>query len=260
MNVKWGRYLFFGSDNRVWWAMEGLSTSDYNRFNNADWRAKPWEVRCIRNLGTDLNHVNNNDQTIPAYTFVPNEGGVKNGGRVYATYYQVTQMRNTRYSGNGTGAGQMPVHTIAENYNTIYHGGFEISNPSTDIAGAKYDGLIEAENWKVLINYINNNPDENNHQNPCTVKGDGWRIPNVRELAIMKNLGVIDMDAYYHYFICCSMGAIDENGIKYLTVNDDFINTESNQYFNSAVRLSENEFNIQQDFHNPYYVRCVRDL
>lgn len=260
MNVKWGRYLFYGSDNRVWWAMEGLSTSDYDRFNNANWRAKPWEVRCIRNLGTNLDKVNEIDQTIPAYTFIPNDGIVQNGGKVYPTYYQATQMRNTRYSGNGTSPGKMPVHTIAEEYNTIYQGGFEISNPSNEIAGAKYDGIIRAEGWKVLINYINNNPNENDHRNPCTVKGDGWRLPNVRELAIMKNLGAINMNANYNYFICCSMGAFDQKGTKYLTVNDAFINSSDTKFFMSAVRLSETEFNIQQEFHNPYYVRCVRDL
>lgn len=259
-NGQWGRYLFFGSDSNVWWAMEGLSTSEYGRFNdNLRDLAKPWEVRCIRNLGTNLNHVFNNNQTIPAYTFKPNEGGVKNGGKVYPTYYQTTQMRSTRYFGNGTGAGQMPVHTIAENYNTIYQGGFEISNPESDIAGAKYDGIIRAEGWKVLIDYINNNPNENDHRNPCTVKGDGWRIPNVRELAIMKNLGIIDMNGDGHYFICCSMGIIDGNGKKFLTIDNAFL-TAGEQFFMSAVRLSGTEFNIQKDFHNPYYVRCVKDL
>lgn len=258
-NVKWGRYLFFGSDNRVWWAMEGLSTSDYNRFNNADWRAKPWEVRCIRNLGTNLNHVNDVDQTIPAYTYAPNNGNIKDGGKVYPTYYQATQMRSTRYFGNGTEAGQMPVHTIAENYNTIYQGGFEISNPEGDesIAGAKYDGQINASNWKDLIGYINTNP--NDHPNPCTRKGDGWRIPNVRELAIMKNLGVINMNSGQNSFLCCSMGVINGNGKKILTINDTFLDSEK-QFFNIALRLDANEFNIQQDFKQNNYVRCVRDL
>ncbi len=257
-NVKWGRYLFFGNDNRVWWAMEGLSTSDYKRFNDVSWRAKPWEVRCIRNLGTNLNNVNEIDQTIPAYTFIPNDGIAKNGGKVYPTYYQTTQLRSTRYSGNGTGSGQMPVHTIAENYNSIYQGGFEISNPENNIAGAKYDGTIAADDWKLLIDYINNNPD--NHHNPCTQKGDRWRIPNVRELAIMKNLGVINMDSGQNSFLCCSMGIINGGGIKILTVNNDFLNSNTQQFFNIALRLDANEFNIQQDFKNTNYVRCVRDL
>lgn len=258
-NGQWGRYLFFGSDSKVWWAMEGLSTSDYGRFNNSGRDlAKPWEVRCIRNLGTNLNSVNDNDQTIPAYTYQPNNGNIKDGGIVKPTYYQVTQMRSTKYFGNGTNPGQMPVHTIAENYNTIYQGGFEISNPENNIAGAKYDGTIAADNWKLLIDYINNDPE--NHHNPCTQKGDGWRIPNVRELAIMKNLGVINMDSGQNSFLCCSMGIINGGGIKILTVNNDFLNSNTQQFFNIALRLDANEFNIQQDFKNINYVRCVRDL
>lgn len=109
-NGMWGRYLFYGSDGKTLWAMEGMSVSGYNTYCQY-----PWQVRCIRNLGTNLAVTVDNDPTIPAYTFIPNhEEDIKRGGRVEMTYYQATTMRNTAYDGNGTGSGRMPVHLISD--------------------------------------------------------------------------------------------------------------------------------------------------
>lgn len=48
-NEYWGQYFFYGSEGRVLWAMEGFSTSDYFQYV----KVNPWQVRCIRNLGTN---------------------------------------------------------------------------------------------------------------------------------------------------------------------------------------------------------------
>jgi len=255
LNNNWGEYLFFGSEGKVLWAMEGFSTSDYNSYGSAH----PWQVRCIRNLGTNLNTFTNTeeevvDPTIPAYKFFPSdEGNYAKGGRVEFTYYQETTMRTNPYSGNGTGFGKMPVHTIAEEYNSLYRYGFEIHDSSTESDGQKkFDGEMSAQGknsdrWQHMTNYINNSPV--GHLNPCTELGERWRLPNVKELAIMKNLGIIKDET----FLSCSMGVItDYTGYK-LSKPSDY--DDEIHYFMCSIPSGI----ITQGWKDIYKIRCVRD-
>lgn len=248
-NAKWGEYLYFSSEGKQLWAMEGYSTSDYQRNNS--FRAAPWQVRCIRNLGTNLNEIANIDQTIPAYTFFPNDpSDRKKGGIVKMSYYQTTTMRTNPYTGNGTGNGEMPVHTIAQEYNSLYRYGFEIHD-SYITNSNNYDGRINRTSWKDLRDAINDSPESN--PNPCTnlnIEGEtGWRLPNIKELAIMKNLGVIVN--FSPYMLSCSMGIYDNKGKKFITPYSDENNT---LYFNSI-----NSTRITQEENGIYNIRCVRD-
>lgn len=296
VNDTWGRYLFFGSEGKVLWAMEGMSTSLFNEWNENS-PVAPWQVRCIRNLGTNLNTFQiNSDPTIPAYTFIPNDASNKTlGGRVEMTYYQSTTMRGDAYIGNGTGANQMPVHTINENYNSLYRYGFEIHRTTT---GSEYDGSMSASDtstgyngdtqyysywaWENMRNYINNNPQGN--RNPCTQLNTngvtGWRLPNIKELAIMKNLGIITKgNAPY---LSCSMGVIARNGSRitpdsspmtsgtrrYKTsgYNSDgdwvvIADNDNTHYFMCTVKGDDSESTgkITQAWQGTYHIRCVRD-
>lgn len=145
---------------------------------------------------------------------------------------------------------------------------------------------MTASNWNDLIGYINENPSE--HSNPCTQKGNGWRIPNVRELSIMKNLHVLDPDTpsnnnsyvFNIPFLSCSMGIIDGNGTKQLQVSDFNATTSTPTHnFMSALYQKHNrsqnykiDFFITQSWYGGtydqggyrtgtgYYIRCVRDL
>ncbi len=255
-NGLWGRYLFYGSDGKVLWAMEGMSVSDYNTYCEY-----PWQVRCIRNLGTNLGVTVANDPTIPAYSFIPNDAqNIKRGGRVEMTYYQATTMRNNAYNGNGTGAGRMPVHLISDPANSLYRYGFEIYE------GDESNGTISAaatatrQGWTVLTDNINDRPaDISSSNNPCTRKGDRWRLPNVKELAIMRNLGVISGGSRY---VSCSVGVITGNGIKITNVTDQA--TTNGQAYNGRngnthYFMNTIETNITQNEQNSYQVRCVRD-
>lgn len=255
-NGQWGRYLFYGSDGKVLWAMEGMSVSDYNTYCEY-----PWQVRCIRNLGTNLAVTVDNDPTIPAYTFIPNDNSnYKKGGRVEMTYYQATTMRNTAYNGNGTGAGRMPVHLISDPANSLYRYGFEIYEVDESNGTISAEGTTRKQGWIVLMDNINDRPaDTSKSSNPCTQKGDRWRLPNVKELAIMRNLGVISGDSRY---VSCSVGIITKDGTKITNVTDQ-ATTNGQPYngYNGNMHYFMNTVstNITQNEQNSYRVRCVRD-
>lgn len=259
-NAHSGRYLFFGSEGRVLWAMEGLSTSNWCEWG-VDNPVAPWEVRCIRNLGTNLSaSIQATDKTVPAYTHrTTGDGG--RGGIVSMTYYEnVNAVRHTAYFGNGKNEGQMPVHTIDNRtYNSVYQS-FEISAPDVNnvlTSGNNrtyYDGVMSgwsnnSNAWIVIRDNIQSDVVGNNNPNPCTRKGDGWRIPNLKEFAIMKNLGYFD-GAANNFFITCTMGAFDYQGNK----TTPETNTGVQHYI-----MSGRSDRITQSLGTQYYVRCVRD-
>lgn len=176
LNDYLSRYMFLASNNTVLWAMEGLSTSTKDQaLGWSNQTSHPWQVRCIRNLGTDLTTVGNSDDdgVQPAYT--------QSGNIISMTYYDVASIRANRYSGNGNGNGQMPVHYINDDeYNKLYRS-FEFSTSDITIANKGGTGMLTPS---TIQNYINSNP--------CSsLSGTGWRVPNLKELAIMRNLGVL---------------------------------------------------------------------
>lgn len=213
------------------------------------------------------------DPTIPAYTYETiNSSGVSH--RVEMTYYQSTTMRNNAYSGNGTGAGQMPVHTLASEHNSLYRYGFEIHQPSSGVSdgtisysaysgnGTQSDPYIQG--WENLITSINTNPWTNG--NPCTRLGNRWRLPNIKELAIMRNLGIFNSIGDNDFFLSCSMGVITENGIKITNPTDqrtkngqDYNPNSSPSNGNMHYYMSSLRDQITQAMGSSYYVRCVRD-
>ena len=59
-------YHFITSDNIIVWADEGMSSSSFYGSAN-QYSYAPWQVRCIRNLGTDLTSVSSGEKVEAAY-------------------------------------------------------------------------------------------------------------------------------------------------------------------------------------------------
>lgn len=260
-NDNWGEYRFFASEGTILWAMEGLSTSAWSG-------TAPWQVRCIRNLGTNLGaEVQEGDRTVPAYEYIANNTSNPNaGGRVIFTYYAQNSLRANAFNANGPQGNtnnRMPVHLISDdnpmnsaaNYNSLYRGGFEIAS------GNRYEGSTfyyngtgkitpSPNSWIGMINLINTDITGNNSPNPCTALGQRWRLPNIKELAIMKNLGFFDDCPSDSYVLSCSIGVYGANGSK-VEANT---NSSIEHYFMSASSAL-----VTQAWKNSYYIRCVRD-
>lgn len=227
-----GPFLYYCSDGAVLWAMEGYSTSTWGAYG-----AIPWQVRCIRNLGTNLANVNEVDQTVMAYTYDKATRVVK------PTYYSIENKRPYRLSGNGAGTGQMPVHSLSNyEYNSIYREGFEVSE-------RQIGSISNPKSWTSLKTTVESS------SNLCNESKEGgktgWRLPNVTELAVMRNLGLLTSGQFN---ISCSMVQFNSNGIK---VEPSSSTPSGTRYFlfadGSIVTQGwEEKENL--------YFRCVRDV
>ncbi len=230
-----GKHLFYASGGRVFWAMEGFSTSDWDGGSSSE-PVAPWQVRCIRNLGTDLRTVNETSQSVRAYTYTKTEPY----NRVVPTYYELTNTRSVAYSGNGTGSGQMPVHVMYDgDYNAVYRGGFEILS-GHDLV--RNDNNSNVQHW---IDYIAGNPCA-----AITLDGGRWRLPNATELAIMQNEGEFEHTGYIFYLSCTALG---------------FRSTDGTRITNSEIGNTSNLLSALPDLitrspRENYNVRCVRDI
>lgn len=241
-NDYYTRYMF-GASN-IWdgsiyvlWTIEGLSTSSWEQAKK--WGGGyPWQVRCIRNLGTDLTKIESNDGVTKAYKF---DG---NARTIEMTYYDPRSVRQTACFSNGPASeeGVMPIHNITSPYNMPYKK-FEYAPDDIEIPDASWQ-------LTALNKYI--------ESNPCKIKDtatkSGWRVPNQKEIAILKNEGlhpgnsVLWLSCTYSYF----------NTVT--GVGDGYVNGE-NMFF--GMFDSKGMMLTEPNLHWYGYkgrVRCVRDV
>lgn len=232
-NHYYSRYMIVSSnsDNSVMWLMEGTSTSSYDYVSSY----RPWQIRCVRNLGTNLSSsVREDDRVGTSYTY-------DKANRRYAmTYYDAGSIRTTPYRGNGTGAGQMPVHTIPAEYNTMYYG-FEYAEEDIEIPTD--DRQLD------MTPYINTNP--------CRIYGTEWRIPNQKELTLMRNTGVFENFSTAYFWLSCTVNYFNYNN-GYGSVTD----TQNKLFLTVKPELGTQltSSNLTSAINSGFYVRCVRDI
>lgn len=254
-----GRYLFFCSDGRVLWAMEGMSTSNWCQWGY-DSPTYPWQVRCIRNLGLNLgDKIPDVDRTVPAYTFRQRDPDRQQGGVVTMSYYALSSKRVNKFTANGTGAGKMPCHVISNRtYNSLYYS-FEISTGKYQVIHngndtLRYDYISETN--LSLADYRNLVNGENN---PCKDLGTGWRVPNIKEVAIMRNLGLLKglMNGDTSGFLASATFSTFNSTGKAITspadagFDNQILVARNNALTQSAALFQQNR---------PWYIRCVKDV
>ena len=165
--------LIYGSNGKVLWAMEGISTSNWGNF----YSGYPWNVRCVRNLGTDMSGTSFNTTATPAYRV---RSGATN--TVEMAFYDSKSIRSEKMT-------SIIPHSIADqDYNRVYKA-FQYSDALTlgDLNGYATYG----KDWAEWLRKVN----------PCSglskLTGTGWRIPNQKEIAIMLTLGVYPTSSSY---------------------------------------------------------------
>lgn len=222
------RYHYATSDKIILWAEEGVSTSDCPSDNNG---SVPWQVRCVRNLGVDLNRILNNDPVQQAYKL-----DEQNKHIVVLEYYDASSIR-------GSIAGYLPVHTINENTNMVAKR-FEYaiadcnSENTTVRPGAALtvdaNGHLSSTNENLWLASAN----ENQICSQYSQNGDGarWRVPNQKELTIMRRLGVFT-----------------QNDVKWLSCTQEY-------YGNRFFGVTKNISTVGSGNVGNRAVRCVRDV
>lgn len=274
------RYLIYCSDNMILWAMEGLSMGGYNSHY-------PWQVRCIRNLGTNLKTITNTDKVTRAYEHEGYSSTSTDGaeGKFKMTYYDPKSVRTKKFTASGNGnvttsfsnlstsayypdaatlgnVNYMPIHDVTHPYNMVYKA-FEYTPVGGPIAKPSNELIT------LIWGYSNGN------SNPCYSKGKGWRLPNQKELAIMRNYGLFDGIGGGSYALSCTYNFFTRQGVgtdhkhsgfmfEYASVYD----SDDKQYY--TILLPQHKFILtrsnggtqsqeEKKVRNFYY-RCVRDV
>lgn len=265
------RYLFYASNGQILWAMEGLSMSSWCQWGWNDPGA-PWQVRCIRNLGTNLSDtktltdVSSSDGVQMAYV-------VGGDNIVNMNYYGATSIRTNKLTMNGTVAGSqtnssvMPPHVITSEYNNPYMA-FQYSRGRYSFSGS--GGIFHYDvHYDRLADYMNGVT-----SNPCSVLNNteagfyetGWRIPNQKELTIMRNLGLFEyingsstggLQTTDNYIASCTKGYFNSSGVGYN--NSDATDPLADRYYLGARYGAATQLNTNMLIRN-VFIRCVRDI
>lgn len=205
-------YHFISSDRKIIWADEGMSSSMFNIRDK--WSHAPWQVRCVRNLGTILGNVSKDEKVTAAYDDTDvdvgtNEGKTDTkGGVIKPTRYFGGALRNPTTS-------PLPPHKTSSPYNRLARYGFEVA-PAGNGNTANY--AREAGLYAITYDATGTTPQEVTTiastynaivgaietASPCEKLNKssgrkGWRIPNQKEIVIMMRAGVINKDGYYIY-------------------------------------------------------------
>lgn len=227
-------YHFISSDQKIVWADEGMSSSEFNTASR--WQIAPWQVRCVRNLGTNLVTVTQDGKVKQAYEDTDVDSDTK-GGVVKPVRYYGTSLRNPT---------TLPLHPhkTSSPYNRLARYGFEIApagNGNTadyareagmyaityDATGTKalsaqrigshqeYDTSTKKYYYYADYTEIKNAIET---ASPCEKLNKssgrkGWRVPNQKEIVIMMRAGVINTGYVGFYDYTVSNGSVTADNI-----------------------------------------------
>ena len=241
------RYMFYASDGRVMWLMEGTSWSIYR--NNTANTPSPWQVRCARNLGSDMSEINNVAASMPAFRKVEGRNIID------VSLFEAQSLRQEAYHG------PMPVHQINDQHFNRCYRAFEYKNEVITIDSITGDLAIrDNESWSTYLNRVN----------PCdsynTGGESGWRVPNQKELAIIGMVGAHSSNTKGNtYQATCSFSFFDRWGYApgYNT-NDPVSSGSITSAFRYEMKLSSSDGRMTQadldkTKKQTIGVRCVRD-
>lgn len=227
--------MLYGSDGRDVWAMEGISISSWHEYHDG----AAWNVRCVRNLGSNLNTIDDSEKVKPAY-----RRRTPGGDIIEMIYYDAKSVRQERLT-------QMLPHDIAnQDYNRVYKA-FQYSEEFAYYFMNGYNNY--SDNWATWLRTVN--PCENVRDwSGNSLSGSGWRIPNQKEISIMNTLdirssnGIMPSATFSHYNrsgnALGSQSELDSDNFYIMCVNSD---GKSTQMDYSSIR-------------NNLYFRCVRDV
>lgn len=223
------RFKAYSSDRKVLWAMEGLSVSDLTQ----NWTIGFWEIRCVRNLGTNLSSIrvdndNNKDGTTPAFEYNSADSTVS------LSYYDIQSVRPYRDT-------PLPIHNITNQQYNMCARKFMYS-------GTKNRIKVVYKDYEDLLSEIS--------QNPCKAFNDSkygghtnWRVPNQKEISIMRNLGLITSSD--GNLLSCTQEYFDLYGKTQGPAEKRLLVAS----YTHTYALS-----IKSDNKPTVYVRCVRDV
>lgn len=257
-------YHFMASDDKIIWVDEGASSCKfYGMGNDKDWIFAPWQVRCIRNLGTNLNTITNAERVLPAYDATGIDKDT-HGGVVKVTRYHGSALRQPQID-------PLPMHKSDGAYNRIARYGFEIApmGNTFELAETYSEEESKAANGVGKINYENTSYQ---YYAAAVKNGDfckslnaessrkGWRLPNQKEIVIMLRMkGVFNNGSGQQTYATCTQehwtnygNSIGSSSEPLDSWNYRLLTVDASEDQKVAVALNDNK--------TIDYIRCVRDL
>ncbi len=253
-NTYYSRYMYVASNvapdgsNNVLWAVEGTSLSRYaHLYQWAGQRSVvfPWQIRCVRNLGSNLKTVVETDKVTKPF--------VHAAGKLTMNYFNLAAIRTQLFTGNGTdNPNYMPVHIITSSYNKVYKA-FEYAPHDISMAN-DFNGEFDKVN-STFMDRINQNPCANQPDFP----GDGWRVPNQIELTMLLEAGGIlkvdsENEKLSKMWLSCTANYFNyKTGEGSTDLTDKLLLVS---FADHTSQLAANNFGWDRK----YVIRCVRDI
>lgn len=238
------RFMFYTSDGKNLWAMEGTSLSTYREWPTS--MSTPWEVRCVRNLGSDMSEIADKRANEPAFT-VDLDNNI-----VDLTGFDSKCLREQPYVD-----GVIPVHHINDQtYNRPYKK-FEFKDTVIGLTDPRIkEQQKSGESWSDYIT----------RTNPCsfynTDTKKGWRLPNQKEAAILGLYQKDDKGFVANgntFYGTCSFSFFDRDGYAFgSNPNNNKVNSANNQ--DIKIRTADGGGTITDLGGYPIGIRCVRDM
>ena len=238
------RFHYASSNGRQLWSEEGMSTSNYTEYWQSRDVTQPWQVRCARALGTDLNTIRQGDLS-PAFEV----NDQNNPTQIRPTYFNDLTLRD--YT-NQT----VSPHTETSPLNRICTSGFEFRNEALRVNNAE---RTYSYDFNTLANTATHDTWINESNAYCQqTYGQGWRVPNLKEISLIRVALAGKANNVANYISC----TFREYGINSTsgTGNNDrrtFTRADNTGYW---FGIQGNNINCITSTGPVYSVRCVRDI
>lgn len=241
-NIYVSSLVLYGSNSmgkNMLWAMEGTSTSHWGDYGLKD----AWNVRCVRNLGTNMSTLGSESKVAPAYQRRSGSTNI-----IELIHYDPASIRQEKLT-------TMPPHDISnQDYNRCYKA-FQYSDKTMNISDL-YGYKEYSDDWAEWLR----------NENPCaemnnTANGDGWRIPNQKEIAIMNTLGVYPTSVYY--MPSATFAHYDNDGKawdKTTPLSSDNFKIMCINFQKMGTQAGYNYNGVNTPITGSNEVRCVRDV
>lgn len=227
------RFHYASGDKRILWAEEGTSISEWSVDG---WDKGAWQIRCIRNLGTDMSTMLKEDPISPAYTHDPAKRTLT------MTNYKTEVLRSAT-------VGHLGWHDLTSPLNspsyTFEYAKEDCTNANTDTELFSDTNLSD----KTLATWLSYTTDNTvcgkYYQNADKSDKGTWRVPNQKELEILRFIGVFGegTDTSNHW-MSCTREHYDLSG-------------KGDRRFLQAY---QNNLTTNTDGSAYRHVRCVRDV
>lgn len=168
-------FHYLTSDFKIIWTEEGISSSNFK--DNNTYSKAPWEVRCIRNLGTNLGATIQRDNRV-SVAYSSEVDNTTKGGVVKPTHYYGSSLRNPS-------TGPIQIHKTNDPLNRLAQYGFEIAPRGNDFSAEKYENEADISNYYSYETYSNDVNTTLCRSLDKSTGRSGWRVPNQKEIIIM---------------------------------------------------------------------------